>query len=117
MARSMKYRDLSLIVIIVFVVGGLQLLARVNRPPEIPRAPSHSGAGHGAREQCLRCHRRSAQSETDAFDQPHKRPKRWRADKSDCLSCHINPDPGGSGSFRYVNAKEVAGLGRYATLN
>ena len=48
---------------------------------------------------------------------PHKRPRRWRADKLDCLSRHINPDPGGPDPFRYVNAKKVAGLERYVTLN
>jgi hypothetical protein len=117
MARSLKYRDLSFVMIIAFVVSGLQLLARVNRPPEIPRDSTHSGADHEARGQCLRCHRRSAQSETDAFDQPHKRPRRWRADKLDCLSCHMNPDPGGPDPFRYVNVKKVAGLERYVTLN
>jgi hypothetical protein len=117
MARSLKYRDLSFVMIIAFVVSGLQLLARVNRPPEIPRDTTHSGADHDARGQCLRCHRRSAQSETDAFDQPHKRPRRWRADKLDCLSCHTNPGPGGPDPFRYVNAKKVAGLERYVTLN
>ena len=30
MARSLKYRDLSFVMIIAFVVSGLQLLARVN---------------------------------------------------------------------------------------
>jgi nitrate reductase cytochrome c-type subunit len=88
MERSLKYRDLSFIVIIVFVVSGLQLLARVNRPPETPRDSSHSGVGHDMRDQCLRCHQRAARSETDAADQPHKQPKRWRADKTDCLLCH-----------------------------
>jgi hypothetical protein len=117
MARSLKYRDLSFITIIALVVSGLQLLARVNRPPEIPRDSSHSGAGHDARGRCLGCHQRSAQSETGAFDQPHKRPRRWRADKLDCLSCHMNPDRGGLGPFRHVNAKEVAGLERHVTLN
>jgi hypothetical protein len=117
MARSLKYRDLSFIMIIAFVVSVLQLLARVNRPPEIPRDSSHSGASHDARVQCLRCHRRSAQPETDAFDQPHKRPRRWRADKLDCLSCHMNPDRGGSNPFRHVNTKDVAGLERYVILN
>jgi hypothetical protein len=117
MARSVKYRDLSFIMIIAFVISGLQLLARVNRPPEIPRDSSHSGVDHDARGQCLRCHRRSAQSETDAFDQPHKQPRRWRADKLDCLSCHMNPDLGGSDPFRYVNAKDGAGLERHVTLN
>jgi hypothetical protein len=117
MARSLKYRDLSFIMIIALVVSGLQLLARVNRPPEIPRDSLHSGAGHDARGQCLGCHRRSAQSETDAFDQPHKRPRRWRADKLDCLSCHKNPGPGGPDPFRYVNVKKVAGLERYVTSN
>jgi hypothetical protein len=117
MARSLKYRDLSFVMIVAFVVSGLQLLARVNRPPEIPRDSSHSGAGHDARGQCLGCHQRNAQSETGAFDQPHKRPRRWRADKLDCLSRHMNPGPGGPDPFRYVNAKKVAGLERYVTLN
>ena len=53
----------------------------------------------------------------DAFDQPHKRPRRWRADKLDCLSYNMNPGPGGPDPFRYVNAKKVAGLERYVTLN
>jgi outer membrane receptor protein involved in Fe transport len=53
----------------------------------------------------------------DAFDQPRKRPMRWRADKLDCLSYNMNPGPGGPDPFRYVNAKKVAGLERYVTLN
>ncbi|MGH9767384.1 MAG: hypothetical protein ACREAB_08120 [Blastocatellia bacterium] len=84
----MKYRDMSFIAILVFVVSGLQLLARVNRPPEIPRNFSHSINGHNAREQCLRCHQRIAQPATAAFDQPHKQPKQWRGDRLDCLLCH-----------------------------
>lgn len=86
----MKYRDVSFIATLAFVVCGLQLLARVNRPPEIPRDSSHSVFGYNARDQCLRCHRRTAQSETDVLDPPHKQPKRWRADKTDCLLCHRN---------------------------
>ncbi len=87
-SRSVKYRDLSFIVILVFVVSGLQLLTRVNRAPEIPRDSLHSIAGGGAREQCLSCHQRNAQSAPVAFDQPHMRPKQWRAGKLDCLLCH-----------------------------
>lgn len=84
----MKYRDLSFIAIIVFVMSGLQLLTRVNRPPEMPRDFPHSIVSRDVREQCLRCHQQIAQPAPAVFDQPHKRPKQWRANKLDCLLCH-----------------------------
>lgn len=91
----MKYRDLSFIAIILFVVGGTQLLARVNKPPEMPRDFPHSVVSRNVREQCLRCHeRQSGQSVTAIFDAPHRQPKQWRASKLDCLLCHRSPPDG-----------------------
>lgn len=90
----MKFRDLSLIGMAGLVVVTLQLLAHVNKPPEMPRDFPHSVVSRNVREQCLRCHQRIEQQAMGAammpqlIDSPHQQPKQWRAGKSDCLLCH-----------------------------
>lgn len=92
----MKFRDLSLIGMVGLVVVTLQLLARVNKPPEMPRDFPHSVVSGNVREQCLRYHQRIEQQTAEVaaiaamamVDAPHQQPKQWRADKSDCLLCH-----------------------------
>ncbi len=87
----MKFRDLSLIGMAGLVVVTLQLLARVNKPPEMPRDFPHSVVSRNVREQCLRCHQRIEQQAMGAgmmIDSPHQQPKQWRTTKSDCLLCH-----------------------------
>jgi nitrate reductase cytochrome c-type subunit len=77
----MKFRDLSLLVIVVFVVVGVQLLARVNRPPPMPSDMHHQVVSQQVREQCLRCHQPAALMAA-------KHPPRWRDARVDCLLCH-----------------------------
>ncbi len=87
----MKYRDLSLIGMGGLVVATLQLLAQINKPPEMPRDFPHSTVSRNVREQCLRCHQRNGQEALNAammIDPPHQQPRLWRAGKSDCLLCH-----------------------------
>lgn len=92
----MKFRDLSLIGLVGLIVVTLQLLARVNKPPEMPRDFPHSVVSRNVREQCLHCHQRieqqvsgtAAMAAVVMIDVPHQQPKQWRAGKSDCLLCH-----------------------------
>jgi hypothetical protein len=62
----MKFRDLSLIGMLGLLVVTLQLLARANKPPEMPRDFPHSVVSRNVREQCLRCHQRIEQQASGA---------------------------------------------------
>jgi hypothetical protein len=76
------------------MVCGPQLLARVNRPPEMPRDIPHSVVSLSARAQCLSCHDRiGPQGEVAIADRPHENPKQWRLGKLDCLLCHHPKTP------------------------
>lgn len=82
----MKFRDLSFIGIVVVVVGGLQTLSFVNKPPTMPEDLHHTTVSRDVRAQCLRCH----QAQTLlALEQANKHPVKWRDTRSDCLLCHI----------------------------
>lgn len=83
----MKLRDLSFIGLIVLVIGGLQTLSFVNKPPAMPKDIHHKAAG---RAQCLRCHQAEAMT---ALEQAKRHPAQWRDARSNCLLCHI---PAGS---------------------
>ncbi len=82
----MKFRDLSFIGMVMLVVGGVQTLSFVNKPPAMPKDLRHTTASHDVRAQCLRCH----QTQTLlALERANKHPVKWRDALSDCLLCHI----------------------------
>jgi len=82
----MKFRDLSFIGIVVFVVGGLWILSLGNKPATMPKDSHHTTVSRGAREQCLRCH----QAQTLlALERMNRHPAKWRDARSDCLHCHM----------------------------
>jgi nitrate reductase cytochrome c-type subunit len=82
----MKLRDLSFIGLIVLVIGGLQTLSFVNKPPEMPTDIHHTVAGRDTGAQCVRCHQAEAMT---ALEQAKRHPAQWRDARSNCLLCHI----------------------------
>jgi len=82
----MKLRDLSFISILVVVVGGIELLSFVNKPPATPDDRPHTTVSRDARAQCLQCH----QPETMwASEQAGRHPIKWRDARFACLLCHV----------------------------
>jgi nitrate reductase cytochrome c-type subunit len=81
-----KLRHFSFIGMVVLVIGGLQTLSFVNKPPAMPKDIHHTAASHGARGQCLRCHQAEALL---ALEQAKRHPAKWRDARSDCLLCHV----------------------------
>jgi len=82
----MKFRDLSFIGMVVVVVGGLQTLSFVNKPPAMPEDLHHTTVSRDVRAQCLQCH----QAQTLlALERANRHPAKWRDARSDCLLCHI----------------------------
>jgi nitrate reductase cytochrome c-type subunit len=82
----MKLRDLSFIGLIVLVIGGLQTLSFVNKPPAMPKDSRHMAAGRDASVQCLRCHQAEAMT---ALEQADRHPGQWRDARANCLLCHV----------------------------
>jgi nitrate/TMAO reductase-like tetraheme cytochrome c subunit len=82
----MKLRDLSFIGMVALVIGGLQTLSFVNKPPSMPKDIHHTIAGRNARAHCLFCHQPEALLE---LEQANRHPRKWRDARSDCLLCHI----------------------------
>jgi nitrate reductase cytochrome c-type subunit len=82
----MKLRHFSFIGMVVLVIGGLQTLSFVNKPPAMPKDIHHDTVSRDARAQCLRCHQAEALM---ALEQANRHPAKWRAARSDCLLCHI----------------------------
>jgi nitrate reductase cytochrome c-type subunit len=93
-----KLRHFSFIGMAVLVIGGLQTLSFVNKPPAMPKDIHHDTVSRDTRAQCLRCHQAEALL---ALEQANRHPAKWRDARSDCLLCHI---PAGS-------AKRNAGPG------
>jgi nitrate/TMAO reductase-like tetraheme cytochrome c subunit len=80
----MKPRDITFIIIVVFVVGGLYFLSsRARTPSPMPANPAHQNAK--TREQCLACHLPEKLAE---LEKTHKHPGKWRDVKVNCLQCH-----------------------------
>jgi hypothetical protein len=82
----MKLRDLSFIGMVVLVIGGLQTLSFVNKPPAMPKDIHHTTVRRAARAQCLQCHQAEAML---ALEQANRHPAKWRDARSDCLLCHL----------------------------
>jgi nitrate reductase cytochrome c-type subunit len=82
----MKLRDFSFIGMVVLVIGGLQTLSFVNRPPAMPKNIHHATVSRDARVQCLRCHQAESLL---VLEQANRHPAKWRDVRSDCLLCHI----------------------------
>lgn len=82
----MKLRDLSFIGMVVLVIGGLQTLSFVNKPPAMPKDIHHMKSSRDASAQCLRCHQAGSML---ALEHASKHPAKWRDARSDCLLCHI----------------------------
>jgi hypothetical protein len=85
----MKFRDLSFIATVVFVVFGTQALSRVNRPPAMPEDHSHRERGRDIRTQCLLCHHSGAML---AMERRARHPAKWRDPRFDCMVCHHSPN-------------------------
>jgi nitrate reductase cytochrome c-type subunit len=82
----MKLRHFSFIGMVVLVIGGLQTLSFVNKPPAMPMDIHHATASRDARVACLRCHHAES---LVALEQAKRHPAKWRDTRSDCLLCHI----------------------------
>jgi nitrate reductase cytochrome c-type subunit len=82
----MKLRHFCFVGMVVLVIGSLQTLSFVNKPPAMPKDIHHATVSHDARAQCLRCHQVEA---LPALEQANRHPAKWRDARSDCLLCHI----------------------------
>jgi nitrate reductase cytochrome c-type subunit len=71
---------------VVLVIGGLQTLSFVNKPPPMPKDIQHATASRDARSQCLLCHQAEALL---ALERANRHPSKWRDASSDCLLCHV----------------------------
>ena|SRR5688572_2206557 len=82
----MKLRDLSFIGMVALVIGGLQTLSLVNKPPVMPKDIHHTTLGRDPRAQCLLCHHAEALL---TLERANRHPAKWRDTRSNCLLCHI----------------------------
>jgi hypothetical protein len=83
---NMKGRDVSFIGMVTVVIGGLQTLSLINKPPLMPSDLHHTAISRDVRDQCLQCHH--AQT-LQALEQATRHPIQWRDARTTCVVCHI----------------------------
>lgn len=76
-------RDLSFLLLVLAVVGGLYFLSTKTRIKTMPANANHQMTM--SRTECMQCH--SAET-LGALEQQHKHPGKWRDARVACTLCH-----------------------------